>query len=484
MRVLIRVEEGTDPGREFTFDRPDCFLVGRAEDAHLRLPEDDRFVSRRHFVLEIAPPNCYLADLGSRNGTFVNGLKASRAQLSEGDEIRIGATLLRIRILASAVPEVLLCKRCEKRAAEPPSFLCAACEAEAKANLAKGANPQLEIVCKRCGERIGARANADGRAAEFASCARYLCQACAAAEQQPADIARIGPYEVLRELGRGGFGVVYLGRHSPTGRLAALKKTHRAAAMDQKARKMFQREISILEDLQHANIVRLMEHGVDDSADYFASEYLDGGDAGSWMEREHRRELPPSIAIALVNQVLEGLAYAHEKGYVHRDIKPQNILLHRDGNDAPSAKLADFGLAKSFTMAGATFLTRPGEAAGSLMYMAPEQILSYRFVGPPADLYSLGVTLYYLLTGSFPYCFPSPLERALGAMRAAAGRDPMAIVLEDDPLPIRTRRKEVPEPLGQVVDKAIRKKPAERYASARQMQEDLQKMKGFAAGRI
>ncbi len=485
MRVLIRVSEGTDQGREFVFDRPDCFLVGRAEDAHLRLPENDRFVSRRHFLLEIAPPNCYLADLGSRNGTFVNGERTSRAQLGEGDEIRIGETLLRITIAAAAAAQqALLCKRCDKLAVEPPSFLCGSCESEAKANLAKAANPWPEIVCLRCRGRIGSRADADGRAAEFGSCASYLCDACALAERQSTDNPRIGNYEVLRELGRGGFGVVYLGRHVRTARLAALKKTHRAAALDPKTRRMFQREISILKDLHHGNIVRLMEHGIEDDADYFASEFMDGGDAGNLMESDHQRELPPGVAIGLAIQVLDGLACAHERGYVHRDIKPQNLLLHRRGKEPPSAKLADFGLAKSFTVAGATFITRPGEAAGSPMFMAPEQILSYRFVGPPADLYSLGVTLYYLLTGSFPYKFPSPLEKARGLIREAAAKDPIAIILEDEPVPIRARRKQIPEPLALVVDKAIRKKPADRYSSARQMQEDLTRLKGFASGRI
>src|SRR5581483_10126157 len=148
---------------------------------------------------------------------------------------------------------------------------------------------------------------------------------------------------------------------------------------------------------------------------------------------------------------------------------------HPAGGGKWTAKLTDFGLAKSFAEAGASFMTQRGEWCGTLLFMAPEQILNYRYVKPPADLYSLGVTYYYLITGRLPFEFPSALDRAQGRGDPRKAKDEVRIILEDDPIPVRNRKREVPEALAAVIDKSIRKREQERFQTAAEMRSAMDK---------
>jgi serine/threonine-protein kinase len=149
-------------------------------------------------------------------------------------------------------------------------------------------------------------------------------------------------------------------------------------------------------------------------------------------------------------------------------------LLKRAGDVSFEAKLSDFGLAKSYTNAGQSGITRVGESSGTIFFMAPEQITNYRFVKPPADLYSLGVSLYYLLTGRYQFDFPSPMEQVRGLLKGKPQKDPLLIVLEDRPIPIRERLPELPRSLAEVVDKAVRKAEGKRYQRAGEFLKDLE----------
>jgi serine/threonine-protein kinase len=144
--------------------------------------------------------------------------------------------------------------------------------------------------------------------------------------------------------------------------------------------------------------------------------------------------------------------------------------------------VSDFGLAKSYIDAGASCLTRRGEAAGTLIFMAPEQILNYRFLRPPADLYSLGVTLYYLVSGRLPFQFPSPLDHLLGRMAGKRVKDEIRIVLEDEPIGVREQARSLPPSVAEIIDRSIQKKEKDRFASARQMADALLRACPRAAG--
>ena len=147
-------------------------------------------------------------------------------------------------------------------------------------------------------------------------------------------------------------------------------------------------------------------------------------------------------------KALEGLAFAHSKGFVHRDLKPGNILIHKG-----VARVADFGMSKSFQMAGLSGMSMTGKTAGTPVFMPPEQIINFKYVKPVSDVFSMGATMYYLLTGAFPFEFP-------------AKRDPMDVILNDDVIPIRKRGHSIPKPLAAAIDRAVTKKHKDRFLDA------------------
>jgi eukaryotic-like serine/threonine-protein kinase len=159
--------------------------------------------------------------------------------------------------------------------------------------------------------------------------------------------------------------------------------------------------------------------------------------------------LPSALRIAV--DALEGLAAAHEAGFVHRDLKPDNVLLGEDG----AARLADFGLAKSFQQAGLSGMTATGAVAGTLQFMAREQLTSYRQARPTTDVWSMAATVYYLLTGQYPRDF-------------GEGRDPLAVILRGGVVPLRQRDPSLPPDLAAVIDRALDDEPARRFPTARE----------------
>jgi len=204
---------------------------------------------------------------------------------------------------------------------------------------------------------------------------------------------RIGRYRLERELGRGGMASVYLGRDTELDRLVALKVLSEALAADDAFRQRFEREARLAARLSHPNLVGVYDVGEDEGRPFIVLEYVEGENLAELLSRRGR--LAPDEARGLALQAARALAHVHEAGLVHRDVKPQNLILRGDG----MLKLADFGIARA---AEATALTQAGTILGTAAYLAPEQALGEE-VTAAADVYSLGAVLYELVTGQPPF---------------------------------------------------------------------------------
>ncbi len=258
-------------------------------------------------------------------------------------------------------------------------------------------------------------------------------------------------YRVIETLGRGGMGVVYKAWQENLDRVVAVKMISAGAhaGAEQKAR--FLREAKTAARLQHPGIVAVYDWGEDEGVPFYSMEYVPGHDLAA--EVREAGPLEPKRAGVLVKAVGEALAYAHSQQVLHRDLKPQNLLLTLDG----TVKISDFGLAKA--MDPEASFTGTGQVLGTAGYMAPEQAAG-NDAGPAADVYGLGGVLYHLLTGRAPF-----VGNALA--------DVMEQVRQADPIPVRRLNSSVPEDLQTICHKCLEKEPHRRYATAGALVEEL-----------
>ena len=256
-------------------------------------------------------------------------------------------------------------------------------------------------------------------------------------------------YRILSRLGTGGMAAVYLAEDQELGRRVAIKILDDRHANDVGFLERFRREAQNAASLSHPNIVAIYDRGEAEGSSYIAMEYLEGPTLKDLIVREG--PLPIPVAIDYVRQILAAVGFAHRNGIVHRDIKPHNVLVGEDGR----CKVTDFGIARS----GASEMTEVGSIVGTAQYLSPEQARGGP-ISPASDLYSTGVMLYELLTGTVPFAGEQPLEIAMKHLNGV-------------PAAPSTHRRGIPRELDSIVLRALAKTPAARYRSAEAFDAEL-----------
>ena len=252
-------------------------------------------------------------------------------------------------------------------------------------------------------------------------------------------------YRIERELGAGGMATVYLAHDLRHDRDVAIKVLHPDLGAALGAER-FLSEIRTTARLQHPHILPLLDSGDADGSLYYVMPVVTGESLRARLERE--RQLPIADAVRLAREIASALDYAHRHGVIHRDVKPENVLLH-DGQ----AQVADFGIALAVQSAGTQRLTQTGLSLGTPQYMAPEQAMGERVIDARADIYALGAVTYEMLTGEPPFTGAS--------VQAVVAR-----LISEDPRPLAVQRKSIPEHVDVAVMRALEKLPADRFASA------------------
>ncbi len=447
MEVVLRVTSGPHTGEERILRGRESFVVGRSSQVYFSMA-DDPLLSREHFRVELNPPVCVLKDLGSTNGTKVNSLRVETTQLREGDTISAGDSEFLVHV-------------------EETSF-----------------NEMGRPRCPACGR--DSPANVSG--------ANGLCKACLANRMR---FPKTDPdFLIERRLGGGGMGEVFLARQISLHRPVAIKMMVPTGSAPEKAKEYFRREMQVLKSLLmpngrcHPNIVTFYDILEIDGQFQLIMEYVAGKNALEWTAclfgatrptslsettRANAEEatplpstpLPVTTAARIGKLLLSALDYAHTNGYVHRDVKPSNLLI-MGPPQRPQVKLSDFGLAKSFREnAGFGGLTHQGEIGGSVGFLSPDHIRDFREVKEGADIYCAGVTLYYLLTQRYPYFGFNPNNG-----------DAYSMILEHPPIPLRVLRPDAPEGFDRLLRKAMEKEPRDRWKSAAAMADALRPFVG------
>src|SRR5262245_57500962 len=276
------------------------------------------------------------------------------------------------------------------------------------------------------------------------------------------EIRQIGRYEIQHRLGKGGMGSLYLARDPGLDRLVAIKLLKEDYLEDQEFRERFSREARALARLRHPNIVVVFDFGEHEDRPFMAMEYIDGETL-----RQRLVRIPPlklALGLAIVEDLCAGLASAHDAGIVHRDIKPDNIMMDRQG----VLKLLDFGIARTAHAESTHQMTQPGMIMGTYNYMSPEQLLG-EAVDKRSDIFAVGAVLYQVIAReqAFPGAFGAVYHRVLTA----------------GPVPLKERVPDVDPMLVRIVMRALERDPGDRFQDANEMKLELSRARRHLAER-
>ncbi len=481
-KISFTFIDGPTRGAKFGVDERMVCIIGRADDCNIRIPDGGDFgISKYHCILDINPPEVFIKDLGSTNGTLVNGVKVGTGSstspsgtlitspvrvLNHGDRLCIGTINIQVGIFIPAE--------------------CSSCSCIIHPDkLASSHRTQGSFICEKC--YVNSAIESIRATNQMAMCRVDGEQPTMPSEGMDTPVNpkknlevksffNIEGYGIIRKLGEGSMGAAYLAEDKKSGGKVALKILLPATAPGKQHLEDFLREIDNTIILAHPSIVKVFNSGYSNGTFYYSMEYLEYGDLHSHVVRSGGK-LPVPEALDIMYQILDGIDYAHSAeipyvkmkdgtinrgtGLVHRDLKPSNIFLE---SIAPSrVKIADFGLAKAFDLAGLSGCTVTGTFAGTPCFMCRQQLINYKYSRPDIDLWAAVATLYFMLTGN------SPRE-------LLEGEDQCKKILESDPIPIRQRNPCLPVPLAELIDQALNDKEKLFFQTASSLKKALQSL--------
>ncbi|MFM5979476.1 MAG: protein kinase domain-containing protein, partial [Sphaerospermopsis kisseleviana] len=440
-KITLTITQGTLSGKQYSFDSRSTCIIGRNHDCNLQLANEiDMTISRYHCLLDINPPDIRVRDLGSLNGTFVNGKKIGQRKrhqtaqeglklnfpqydLQDGDEIKVGDILFKIAIELEKLQPI------------------------------KTANPVVEKVEPK----------------NYLNIIQRLLDLAAQGQE---NLQSISCYKLVKSLGKGGLGEVFLAENNKLRKFVAIKLMSPSVVAQEEGINKFLKEAENTKCLEHSHVVKMLDYGFAEETFFFIMEYCEGGNVWDLMQRSGWR-LPTDIAVEIIIQVLDGLSYAHQvevpnvklpdgtlgkgKGLVHRDLNPYNILITYI-NDKIVAKIGDYGLEKAFDLAGLSGQTLTENQMGTPAFIPRQQVLDFQNSLPEVDIWATAACLYNMITGYFPRDFTG---------------DPWLAVLQNDPVPIRKRNNNIPPKLAEVIDLALVEKPQITFQSAEEFKQAL-----------
>lgn len=429
MKLEVIVKSGLLIGSRFVFSQVQEVIIGRHSACGLVL--EDEGVSRRHCRVVLGDPPT-VEDLGSRNGTAVNGRSVDGpTPVGVADNISVGRVILSVQCQPIS----------EEVESEIPST-----EVLSRGLLNEHA-PELQ--CAGCG--------GPAKGVPFTMSKARLCPECR--ESLKLDRTMLGRYTVLAMIGEGATAKVYRAMDEDE-QLLALKVFQIQPMTQQAMLERIIREAKLTSVLCHPNVVSLLDADVVDSTLFVAYEYVHGGDLKKVVEQTG--PMDPRQVISIGRQICSALAHAHFLSVIHRDLKPANVLL----GAGDLIKVTDFGIAKPINEATTDAITGSGATLGTPSYMPPEQQGSARHADERSDLYSLGATMYHLLTGRPPY--QGALFEIFEALKSP---DPVPAAIE--------LRPDIPVPLDLLLRRVLEKEPQRRFATAVELEAALAQVASF-----
>ena len=456
MPHVFTVERGPRPGLQLIIGKTGRMRIGRSASADLVLPAEDRRIAPLHAELDVQHGVITFRPFVEAGPSRVNGkLITSPTRLKVGDLVQVGETHLLlgsteeeppesvVRLSMSDIVESVKSRRLESQDV-PRSIVETPPPKPGESNrvMVTGAvfveAERESLFCTDCGKKGITPPRPD------LWDAAWICSQCAQAKRvsSPRIPTRIGNFDVIRPLARGGMGVVYEGVARDSGLHVAIKVMNRSRDTTERNVQRFVREQHITKTLRHPNIVCCYDVGTWEDALYIVYEFVAGGDALSVSSPSS----PLQEVLWLGADLFRALGYGHDLGIVHRDVKPANVLLARTGPTGTlRAKLADFGLAKSYADLAGQPITMSNESGGSLLTIGPEQLLDFMNMPLHGDLYAGAATVFWILTGDTPLVLPVPTDKASFEQKVQAILDKRRKVLRD-------LRPDVPETVATLID--------------------------------